>query len=187
MPPRTSWPWPFIVAGALGLIASIVVHLSTVIGVPNPLGRAAWALHAGVFVVWFPAVLVGIRLSRDFKNKDLWRAALRGCPPWLTYAAGAFFVYALINFALFMLTSVHGKPTESQELRGFSGHWMAFYAVGIAMLYSSTRAEEFDRSRRCYNGHVVSPLARFCEECGAPVRSQVAYPARAWDSPARRR
>ena len=136
-----------MVAGAVGLVASGVVHFSALFGIENPLGRAAWSLHVGIFVVWFPAVVAAIRLSKGFRRKDFWRALMRGCPPWLPYVAVAFFAYALVNFALFSPSSAHGKPSQSQVLRLFSGHWMAFYFAATAILYSSTRSEAYDRSR----------------------------------------
>lgn len=44
-----------------------------------------------------------------------------------------------------------------------------FYPIPLAVMYSATRVERFDESRRCLNGHRVSPLAKSCEECGAPL------------------
>ena len=45
---------------------------------------------------------------------------------------------------------------------------LTLYAVSFCLMYSVIHAGEFDSSRRCLNGHRISPLAKFCEECGAP-------------------
>jgi len=66
-----------------GLVLSVIVHAASLAGIPTPLGEKSWILHIGIFVVWFPAVLVRQPLTREFKQKDLWRAALRGCPAWM--------------------------------------------------------------------------------------------------------
>ncbi len=164
---------PFIALSAAGLILSVIVHVIALSGHQVPFGELAWGLHIGIFVVWFPAVLVSMRLTRDFKQKDLWKAALRGCPAWMKYMTYFFFGYAFINFALFAFSTT-GMPKESSPstataLRGFSGHWMVFYSAAMSMLYSATQADLVDKQRRCRNGHAVSPLAKFCEECGAQV------------------
>ena len=67
---------PLIVIAGVGLALSVVVHLTAVAGVANPLGGVAWMLHGGIFVVWSPAVLASRALTRDAKRGDFWRVAL---------------------------------------------------------------------------------------------------------------
>ncbi|MBS3945508.1 MAG: hypothetical protein KGZ42_08415 [Melioribacter sp.] len=85
----------------------------------------------------------------------------RQTPRWLTIIAVAGFFYAIINFVFFMTTSHFGVPdikdgqfilhnhgkliktlTEQEyhhykanEVRGFSGHWLAFYGLAAAILF----------------------------------------------------
>ncbi|HEV8583724.1 MAG TPA: hypothetical protein VGT02_02035 [Methylomirabilota bacterium] len=155
-----------VVAGA-GLVLSVLVHLSAVAGGPNPLGRAAWLLHGGIFVVWLPAVLCAQRLTRDARRSDFWRVALRGCPPWMRYMAYAFFAYAMLNFVLFITGAFGDRDDEIVSVRGFSGHWMVFYSVALVLLYSYAHTDT--RTRRCAAGHAVSPTASYCETCGRLV------------------
>src|SRR3990170_4320083 len=119
---------PFSILAAIGLFLSLIVHLYALLGQRVPFGNLAWGLHVGIFIVWFPAVSLGKRLSKDFKQSELFQAMLRGCPIW-----------------------------------------MKFYSAAFSILYSASQTEIFDKERRCRNGHVVSPSARFCEDCGAPV------------------
>lgn len=85
---------------------------------------------------------------------------LKGTPYWLIGIGIAGFIYALINFSLFASSQIgtpdiqnghyvlqeHGQLiktiTETEyhhykanEVRGFSGHWIAFYGIGMALLY----------------------------------------------------
>jgi hypothetical protein len=168
---------PFVVLAAVGLILSIVVHVSALLGFPSPLGEKAWILHGGIFVVWLPAVLAMVPLTRESKQRNLWRATLRGCPNWMRRMAYAFCGYAVVNFVVFIAAIAAtpqvrraGGSTPEAVFRGFSGHWMAFYSMALAILYSATRVAESDTQRRCFAGHPVSPAARYCEECGQPVR-----------------
>jgi hypothetical protein len=168
---------PFIALSAIGLLLSIIAHVIALSGGQVPYGNYAWGLHIGIFIVWLPAVLVANKYASDFKRKDLWKAALRGCPTWMRRTTYFFFGYAVLNFIIFaVLMNNVGKTSTANnaaQFRGFSGHWMAFYSAALSILYSATKADSFDKSRRCRNGHHVSPLAKFCEECGAPVIDRI--------------
>ena len=163
---------PFILLAAAGLVLSLLVHVSALVGLPNVLGSAAWGLHVGIFVVWLPAVIVAGLLTRDARRMDMRKVALRACPRWMRYMTYGFFIYAILNFAVFFLGSFAsgGEVAESDVFRGFSGHWMAFYSAALALLYSFWRADT--SIRRCINGHKVSATANYCEICGQPVQEQ---------------
>ena len=167
---------PFMYLAAIGLILSIIVHVLSLIGMASPLGENSWGLHIGIFVVWLPTVLVANRMVKEFKQKDFWKAALRACPKWMKNLTYFFFGYAILNFVIFIILNVTGATsginegnTPTNVFRGFSGHWMVFYCVAMATLYSAIHVEEHDETRRCFNGHPVSPSAKFCEQCGARV------------------
>jgi len=49
-----------------------------------------------------------------------------------------FLAYAVVNFVIFFIFSINAPrkppgPMTPQEVRGFSGHWMLFYAASGAM------------------------------------------------------
>lgn len=163
--------YPFIVLSLIGLVLSIFVHFASLLGFNLP--DAAMGLHIGIFVVWIPTVIVGNRLTKNTPRNDYWKVALQGCPAWMKYMTYVFFGYAFINFALFFFGSFGVQANSTGDvspsvLRGFSGHWMAFYSAALAMLYSGTRASQM-QTRRCSNGHAVSLSAKYCEKCGLPV------------------
>jgi hypothetical protein len=162
----------FDVLAAIGLALSFVSHGATFFGSRGPLGDHAMLLHMGIFVVWVPTVLISRPLTSEYKRRDFWQAALRGCPPWMKYMVGGFFAYAILNFIIFFVAA----PRETgpnlipvSVVRGFSGHWMAFYSAALAVLYSAGHVSYRDKAGRCLNGHAVGPLAQFCEQCGQPV------------------
>jgi hypothetical protein len=169
----------FMYLAGLGLILSVIVHVSSLLGMPSPFGEITWYLHIGIFIVWIPAVIVCQKLVKDFPQKDYWKAALRACPTWMRNMAYFFFGYAILNFCIFIISDSlsggaaknHGD-TLSREVRGFSGHWMIFYSMAMAILYSAIHVEENDDTRRCINGHPVSPSANYCEKCGATIMQQ---------------
>src|SRR5690349_3571163 len=120
---------PFLALALLGLALSLITHTAAVLGIEQPLGEWAWLLHVGIFVVWLPAILAIRSQPALDKRADAWTAALRGCPVWLRRLSYGFFVYAVLNFALFMLLlCLHPLPRGRQQdqptppivLRGFS-------------------------------------------------------------------
>ena len=88
-----------------------------------------------------------------------------------------FFGYAFLNFFIFFIAGIGGAAESGSDgdappvvFRGFSGHWMAFYSIAMAILYSAAHVREHDDARRCPNGHPVRPSAKFCEECGGEIQ-----------------
>jgi len=84
----------------IGLALSLAVHIAALSNI-SLFGGVAFVLHVGIFVVWFPTVIIAQRHTRDFKQKDVWRAALRGYPAWMKQLTFGFFIYAIVNFVYF--------------------------------------------------------------------------------------
>lgn len=98
----------------------------------------------------------------------MWRLR-KGVPNWVAVVGIVLFVYAIVNFFLFMLYSEGGSPAvqdgryvlvshgklireltaseftalKANVLRGFSGHWQFFYFVCSAyfLFWESGRVE----------------------------------------------
>jgi hypothetical protein len=153
-----------------GFFASLLVHLTTFLGVdPSRYVPWIWGLHIGIFVVFIPMVVAQGRNRR----KDYWQKVFAPMPLWARYLLRALFFYAIINFALFLFLSRGGVPDvrdgkyvlhnhgqvirelsaeeyERQKayvLRGFSGHWMVFYLLP-ALYFWYRKDEAGDLSRQ---------------------------------------
>jgi hypothetical protein len=63
---------------------------------------------------------------------------------------------------LFFFTFGYGS--EISNAGGMTAVMMCFAATEVGVLFSGMRSDRMDR--RCPNGHAVSPVADFCEECG---------------------
>jgi hypothetical protein len=166
------WMWPFVVVAGAGLLVSVLVHCMAVLGISSANKGLLGVLGLGVFVAWVPAVLVAGSLAKDVPARQFWPAVMRGCPQWMRTAAAAFFVYAIVNFFVFMLQTMGKPPLPADDplsLRAITGHIAAFYAVGMAILYSAIQVRRVGEVRMCMNGHRVGPFAKFCPECGAEV------------------
>jgi hypothetical protein len=169
----TAFLIPLIIVSAVGLISSLIIHIAALLGIDLGFGSNIYLLHMGILVVWVPTVLVFNKMTGNCKRSEVWKVALRGCPGWMRNMTYGFFVYAFINFIIFVImdshhpSNPHGMATP-QMIRGFSGHWMAFYSAALATLFSARELRLSDV--KCMNGHVVSPLAKYCEQCGSPIK-----------------
>jgi hypothetical protein len=157
---------PILVLSAAGIFVCTSIYLLAITGIYQlPAGRLP-LLFVGMFVVWLPTVILMHRLNADFKQKDLWKAALRGCPAWMRTAL--WIVGGCAAAGTFLVPTVLGRGLENVP-QSFALFIVTFYAISFCVMYSVINVEKFDASRRCLNGHTMSPLAKFCEECGAPV------------------
>lgn len=170
--------YTFMALAAIGFALSIGVHCLGIAGIPTPGGKNVWLLHKGTFVVWIPALLAAIQAGRKTGNKNF----LAGCPAWMRRTLCVLIGYAIINFIVFSATSSKdaGKPDKEDvspaTIRGVSGHWMVFYGLAFAMIYSSMRTLRNFRERHCPQGHFVSPTDRFCPDCGYPIFEEPSDP-----------
>jgi hypothetical protein len=164
--------WIFIVLSAVGFVLSLWVHFGAVADRRVAPASFFWILHMGIFVVWFPAVMVAQRQVGNLHRKDFWKVILTDSPDWVRYLIYGFLAYAVINFMYFFTQAPTGHSEDADPppmvWRGFSGHWMVFYLAALAILYS-TAARQNAETQRCTNGHPVQPSANFCSRCGQPV------------------
>jgi hypothetical protein len=159
-----------ILLSAVGLIISALVHFSTYVGFdPQSDGPAVWLLHIGVFIVFIPAVWVAnIKRQADVrKSNQFWPLA----PTWMKNLTNLLGLYAGVNFVIFiyLIMVVMGGGTPEKEpggyvlrnhgtlvrkiseqeyhryrayiMRGFSGHWVLFYALAMTMAASGVAAK----------------------------------------------
>src|SRR4051812_35578363 len=99
--------WVMVFLAALGLVASLAVHFSTFLGVDEDLFPYVWLLHVGAIAICIPAAVLqthsrsapGRALGGKGSAKDMCPFA----PKWMQRALAVFFVYAFVNFAIFLV------------------------------------------------------------------------------------
>ena len=143
-------------AALTGLVLAAVAHVCALAGIDvAERVPSVWLLHVGIFIVFIPFVVS----SRKILGKQPSLADMRALVPGRVFAVGlAIFIYAMVNFALFIAATQGGNPAieagqyvlknhgrlirelsfpeyealRANELRGFSGHWLFFYFVPFA-------------------------------------------------------
>src|SRR5262249_6883343 len=67
-----------------GFVLSTLVNVGSFTGRWTPPGYF-WALHAGVFIVFFPAIIVAQKRVGNTRRKDFWKIVLKDAPDWTKY------------------------------------------------------------------------------------------------------
>jgi hypothetical protein len=142
--PLPSWQKPlvgfFSFLALIGLLLSIWVHVGALFGRRVAPDYFFALLHVGIFVVFFPAILVARKRVGRTGGKDFWKLVTKGSPDGLRYLLYFFFAYAFVNFAIFFAqapTGRHSGEPPPAIWRGFSGHWMVFYCASFVILSSA--------------------------------------------------
>ncbi|MFI5059780.1 MAG: hypothetical protein ACHQLQ_16565 [Candidatus Acidiferrales bacterium] len=157
--------YPVMILSAVGVLLCLSFYIIGVTGIYPLPARETPILFGGLFAVWIPTVILSNRLTQDFKQKDFWKAALRGCPAWMR--SGLWAVIGCVFAVFFLPVLSRRSPGDSPQT--FVLFPIMFYAVSFCVMYSLINVEKHDSVRRCLNGHAISPLAKFCDECGAPA------------------
>lgn len=161
------------VAGA-GLALSGIVQVALFFGLRRHPNDLMTALLYGMTIAQVAAIVLARPLTEEFKSRDFWKAALRGCPPWMKYALYGFMGYGISSFfALTAYADPEQRAGPTGRIDGAYSLLVCGYAIAFAMLYSARNAAFRDTQRSCVNGHPVGALAQFCEQCGEPAVVQV--------------
>ena len=141
--------YPFMLLAAIGLVLTLIVHLSIWAGSDNPLGIHAFSLFVGIPIIWLPTVLAFQSLTRDSEQRESWKRCMRECPVWMKRMCSVFFIYAFISFGFLlfgMYTDIKsdgsGSGLPNFVSLGFSGFCLMFYSTAMAVLYSARKTIE---------------------------------------------
>jgi hypothetical protein len=129
----------------MGWVLSLLVNLSSYhTDISNEYPFVMF-LHVGVFIVIIPTIVL---LSTDDETKKLqlgswpgriknplkfWEIAFKNSPVYLSVLAGMCFIYTIASFI------INFGHSNVPTIRLFSGHWMAFYSIALAILYPFKR------------------------------------------------
>ncbi len=136
-----------IYLAGLGYFVSALAHIAAIRGIVWGGEALMFAYFCGIFVVFFPTVLLLSRKFHKGKVSFSWSAALKHCPAPIRGLFYATFIYAFCSFAYLCLGEVKtshrsGEPLSAATARGFSGHAMAFYMTSAAVMLSLHREKK---------------------------------------------
>jgi hypothetical protein len=140
--------YPLMAVAAAGFAMSLYVHISSLLGSVSVSQGWVFILHLGMFVVFGPGILA---MSKTGYGRSISRRQLAQLPATLRYSIYVFGIYAMINFAIFWFRTADQPKHGSQGAppwRGFSGHWMLFYLLSIALLYLGTHPKNVTAVQR---------------------------------------
>ena len=119
----------------------------------------------GAILVFFPAVLVAIRIGREVPQNRVWHVIRSKSPAWVPYGQYLLFAYFIICVILFG-SAPQGSAANVHIMTAAD---LAFSYVSASVFYAAYRSPDLLLPHRCENGHPVSPLDKFCPQCGTPI------------------
>lgn len=157
-----------LVLSGIGVLVSISLYILGVTRIYEFPAKDKQSLFVGIFVVWLSTVTTANRLTKDFRPKDFCKAALRGCPPWMRIG-----LWVVIGgaFAVLFLPTLTGMGSGDSR-HAFILFPIFFYVTSFCVTYSLINVESDNSMPRCLNGHALSPLTKFCDECGASAATE---------------
>jgi hypothetical protein len=159
-------------AASLGGLASLYVTLAGWSGRYQKMADhpGVFLLFVGIFIVWFPTVILLRQMTRGVMARDSLKLVLRHASPLVRRSVWSAWIYCGIVWAGSMIVSLVGKNKAiANEVIYFSAFMMVFYAtaVGVSAAALAMTPEQIDP--HCVNGHQVGVDAKFCQSCGARV------------------
>ena len=138
-----------MVYAAAGLHSGVpAVHLLSFGGIQVGGQPLFFALHVGIFPLWIPVVWISTKLMGGMPRQNswsfgysgnYWKPMLSGCPAWMRYMTYGFFIYALVNFAIFIVLALSGKTFGGvlrQPLSGMASPVIGWLFIPLAWLSS---------------------------------------------------
>lgn len=151
-----------------GFVLSLIVHVAAILGIDvSTRIPSIWLLHVGVFVVWIPLVL---SIRKVFGPRLTFVQVCAALPGWVVALGTVVFVYVAVNFLYTFATDggspaivdgafvleAHGRVVReltaaeytelrAKSVRGFSGHWLAFYYMAFAYFMFRREADSSTR------------------------------------------
>lgn len=126
-----------------GFLLSAAVNIAGWEGrVILPFPSAFFAMHIGCILSFVPTAFLGQKMKGGWRSNRSWKSMLRNTPGWMRSGLLGLFGYTLVNFALFIYatgSNPHSGPAGPLEWRGFSGHWMLFFAISACMSYLAAK------------------------------------------------
>lgn len=158
----------FGITALIGFILALIVHVSALLGVDVAARfHGVWFLHAALFVVFIPFVIFA---RRDFGAQPSLIQIGAALPRWVVAIGLIIFVYAVVNFLIFMAGTEGGSPSirdgkylllehgklireltaseywalQTNVVRGFSGHWLVLFFVPAAYFLGKKSNRSFE-------------------------------------------
>lgn len=129
-----------MIVSTAGFFVSLIVHVLAVLNIYAPPNFVTILLTAGIIIIWLESSKNVKRVFKQNEAVNPWTNAFAVCPAPIKYLTCFLILYAFINFG-FIMSFKGGEgyidaSISFQKVRGISGFWLAFYALGLSVGYS---------------------------------------------------
>lgn len=122
-----------------GFVLSLLIHFLTWANLYLVSNFTVMVFTAGILIVWLQSSRTVKEIEPDEVHGNSWSRLFSLCPAWLKYLTFFLIIYGVLNFILSAEFHSGNRWIDLQvsrnKVRGISGIWMAFYAVGFVVGY----------------------------------------------------
>lgn len=134
-----------LILTVLGFVVSMVLHILSITQLYEPTKAVSFIVTVVGFLLVYVAIFISKRKCSQ-ANLDTFRQDMFNmCPKWISTGVGIFVLYAIVGLVYYAIHRYSGRSLSLPEkagIRGFTGHWMALYAVAFLILYSCKKHSE---------------------------------------------
>lgn len=128
-----------IIISIAGFFVSALLHFFMLLCAYNPPRELTIVINIGAAFVIYAAILISKRTCGKANIKEFRKTLYNICPEWLKVIIGLLIMYTIAGF-VFVVIKKHfwagNEDAIGNDFQGFSGHWMALYALAFSILYS---------------------------------------------------
>jgi len=128
-----------LILAVSGFVVSMVLHILSITQLYETAKMVSHAISIGGFFLVYAAVFISKRKCSQIKTHNFKQELFNICPKWISTVVGIFVLYAIFGLVYYSIHRYSGEPaspSEKVEFQGFTGHWMALYAVAFMIIYS---------------------------------------------------
>lgn len=161
-------------SAALLTIAGIAFCLAAMLNIASILQYApVEAMNPNIIAfsmtpLMFVMVIVMIRIQRDTPDRKAWQILWTISPRWAKPFCYGLLAYGIIIW-LVLAGTQHQTGKSSAPMPFLSAWAMTISFMAVVTFYTLWRQPTLLMGVYCKNGHRVSPMDKFCPQCGAAL------------------
>lgn len=126
---------------SIGFVLSVLLHLLQLFHIYSTPQWFIVLVNICAACAVYIAIMISKGLCNKYNIKESKKIIYALCPKWISTMTGFLIIYAIVGFLILIFKKyIEGPTTTNNDLgrniKEFSGHWMALYALAISIVYS---------------------------------------------------
>jgi len=136
-----------LVLSAAGFVLSVFYHIFMLLNIYQPARGETIFITVGGGIMVYIAIFIKKYTRGGSRIEDFNKEMFNACPRWMKALTGFLIMYTIAGFGFFALKKyLHGRGDVAETgTGGFTGYWMALYALAFSIIYPCMRMRKRKR------------------------------------------